>query len=260
VDLDERRRLADENVIAAFSLAQARLGDPRGGSARFGAVQVVAVGVEVAFYNPVLALDPATTPADVRAAIAWVESKRLPVSVQVRNDLDDQVRSAIEELGLVADEWPTPVMALEPIPADPPGSAVAPPADVAIRTGGVELLDDWHAAIESGTTFRRIFGATLGRDPRVRLAVAYLDNVPVSAAAAIASGSTLGVYAVGTLERARRRGIGRAVTWAAIEAGRTAWGSTIAILQSSEMGLPVYRSMGFEVISHYTEYDRPKTT
>ena len=258
MDLDERRRLADENVIAAFSLGQERLGDPRGGSARFGAVRVVAVGVDVAFYNPVLALDPATTPANVQTAIEWVESKGLPVSVQVRNDLDDQVRSAIEELGLVADEWPTPVMALEPIPADPPGSAVAPPADVALRTGGEELLDDWHAAIESGTTFRRIFGPTLGRDPRVRLAVAYLDDVPVSAAAAISSRSSVGVYAVGTVERARRRGIGRAVTWAAIEAGRTAWGSTIAILQSSEMGLPVYRSMGFEVISHYTEYDRPK--
>jgi predicted GNAT family N-acyltransferase len=60
------------------------------------------------------------------------------------------------------------------------------------------------------------------------------------------------------VERARRRGIGRAVTWAAIDAGRTAWDSEIAILQSSEMGAAVYRSMGFEEISRYIWLDRPK--
>jgi ribosomal protein S18 acetylase RimI-like enzyme len=127
-----------------------------------------------------------------------------------------------------------------------------------IRIGGAELLDDWHAAIESSEVFRGLFGPTLVADPRVRLAVGYLAGEPVSAAAAVHSGRTLGVYAVATVERARRRGIGRAVTWAAIEAGANAWESTIAVLQSSEMGVPVYRSMGFEEVARYVEFDRPK--
>jgi hypothetical protein len=253
MDLEERRRRADANAVAAFTLAQARLGDPRGGTARFGAVEAVAIGVEVAFYNPVLALDPASTPADVLAAIAWVEAKGLPVSVQVCSDVDPAVPAAVEAHGLVADPWATPVMVLVPIPPAPP-----PPSSVVIRTGGRDLFIDWHAALGSGETYRRVFGQALVADPNVRLAVGYLDGAPVSAAAAIRSGRTIGVYSVGTVEAARRRGIGRALTWAAIDAGRAAWGGEIAILQSSEMGAPVYRSMGFEEVSRYLWFERPK--
>ena len=253
MDLDERRRRADANAVAAFTLAQARFGDPKSETARFGAVEAVAIGVDVAFYNPVLALDPASTPSDALAAIAWVEAKGPPVSVQIRSDIDPDVRTAVEGHGLVADPWATPVMVLESIPPGPPV-----PVDVVIRTGGTELFDDFHAAIESGEIFRRVFGFHLVADPRVRLAVGYLDGAPVSGAAAIRAEGTIGIYAVGTVERARRRGIGRAVTWAAIDAGRTGWDSEIAILQSSEMGAAVYRSMGFEEISRYIWLDRPK--
>jgi GNAT superfamily N-acetyltransferase len=253
VDRDERRRLADENLIAAFSLVQERLRDSMGGTARFGAVHAIAVGVDVAFYNPVLALDAVTRPEDVLTAIEWIEEKGLPASVQARDDVDTTVRPMLEALGLVADPSPTPAMVLEPI-----GPAPAAPVDLEIRIDGRELLQDWHAALESGAVFRRIFGRDLVADQRVRLAVGYLDGQPVSSAAAIRSGATIGVYAVATVERARRRGIGRAVTWAAIDAARSAWGGTIAILQSSDMGLSVYRSMGFEEVARYTEYQRPK--
>ncbi|HEV8490270.1 MAG TPA: hypothetical protein VGQ58_10840, partial [Candidatus Limnocylindrales bacterium] len=73
----------------------------------------------------------------------------------------------------------------------------------------------------------------------------------------VGSGETLGIYAVGTLAHARRRGYGRAVTWAVLEAGATAWGSRQAILQSSQMGVPVYRSMGFETVGAFTTFERP---
>ena len=252
MDLEERRRRADANAVAAFTLAQARLGDPRGGTARFGAVEAVAIGVDVAFYNPVLALDPASTPSDVLAAIAWVEAKGLPVSVQVRSDVDPAVSAAVEAHGLAADPWATPVMVL----AMPP--APSPPSDIVIRTGGRDLFDDWHTALGSGEIYRRVFGHALVADPNVRLAVGYLAGAPVSGAAAIRTERTIGIYSVGTVEAARRRGIGRALTWAVIDAGRAAWDGEIAILQSSEMGTPVYRSMGFEEISRYIWLDRPK--
>jgi GNAT superfamily N-acetyltransferase len=128
---------------------------------------------------------------------------------------------------------------------------------VEIRLGGADLFDDMHAVLGSSATFRRIFGPELLGDPGVCVAVGYLDGEPVSAATAIRSASTLGIYAVATIERARRRGIGRAVTWAAIEAGRSTWGSRIAVLQSSEMGLPVYASMGFVEVARYIAYERP---
>jgi GNAT superfamily N-acetyltransferase len=252
MELEERRRLADENVVAAFSLVHERLLDPRGGIRRFGAVHAVATGVASAFFNPVFVLDARAEPHDARAAVAWIESKDLPVSVHVREDLGTELPETLVALGMVARPWPMPVMVLEPIPVRPPA-----PAATVIRVGGAELLEDFHAANESGETFRRLFGRAIAADPSVLLALGDLDGEPVSAAAAIGSGSTIGIYAVGTREAARRRGIGRAVTWAAIDAGRAAWGGTIAILQSSEMGVALYRSMGFEEASRYVLYERP---
>ena len=35
------------------------------------------------------------------------------------------------------------------------------------------------------------------------------------------------------------------------------WGGTIAVLQSSDVGLSVYRSMGFEQVAGYYLYARP---
>lgn len=253
MDLETRRRLADENLLARFDLTRRHVDDPRGGVARFGVVGVVAIGVDAAYFNSVFVEDPATRPEDIAAALEWVEARGLPAMVRVREELDPALRASVEATGLAAHPLPLPVMALEPIPQILP----APLAEVEIRTGRAELFDDFHAALESGDVIRRVFGPALVADPAVRLAVAYLDGEPVSCGAAIRSGSAIGVYAVATVERARRRGIGRAVSWAAIEAGRAAWGGTIAVLQSSESGLGVYRAMGFEKVAGYYLYARP---
>jgi len=253
VDVETRRRLADANLLARFDLTRRHVGDPRGGSARFGAVEVLAIGVDAPYFNSVFVADPATRPEDVVAGLDWVEARGLPAMVRVLEGLDPVLRPTVEATGLTAHPLPLPVMALAPIPAKP---QAAPPG-VEIRAGRSDLFDDFHVALESDDVIRQVFGPGVIADADVRLAVAYLDGEPVSCGAAIRSGSTVGLYAVATIERARRRGIGRAVSWAAIEAGREAWGGTIAVLQSSDVGLPVYRSMGFEEVAGYYLYARP---
>ena len=52
---------------------------------------------------------------------------------------------------------------------------------------------------------------------------------------------------------ARGRGVGTALTWAAVQAG-VVRGHDIAVLQATPMGLPVYRAMGFETVVEYAEY------
>lgn len=54
-----------------------------------------------------------------------------------------------------------------------------------------------------------------------------------------------GVYCVSTVERARRRGIGAAVTLAALQEAKNL-GYCDGVLGSSEMGYGVYRGLGFE--------------
>lgn len=66
----------------------------------------------------------------------------------------------------------------------------------------------------------------------------------------IVSHSVAGIYWVGSLEEARGKGLGRAVTAAATNAGFDL-GAEIASLQASPMGAPIYRDMGYETIFDY---------
>ena len=80
--------------------------------------------------------------------------------------------------------------------------------------------------------------------------LAYLDGKPVSIAMTIVSHGIAGIYWVGSLEQARGKGLGRALTAAATNAGFDL-GADIASLQASVMGRPVYAAMGYETIYDY---------
>jgi GNAT superfamily N-acetyltransferase len=80
--------------------------------------------------------------------------------------------------------------------------------------------------------------------------IAYLDGEPVSIAMTIVNHGVAGVYWVGSLEQARGRGLGRAVTAAATNAG-FALGAELASLQASPMGKPIYEAMGYETLFDY---------
>jgi hypothetical protein len=80
--------------------------------------------------------------------------------------------------------------------------------------------------------------------------LADLDGKPVGIAMTILNHGVAGIYWVGSLEAARGRGIGRAVTAAATNAGFDL-GAELAALQASAMGEPIYRAMGYERIYDY---------
>ena len=98
-----------------------------------------------------------------------------------------------------------------------------------------------------------LFSSEFLADPDVEMFTAFLDGDPVGGSVAIRSGDVAGVYAVGTIEAARRRGVGRAATWACVVAAKN-WGCDTVVLQSSEMGVGVYRAMGFETVVDYARY------
>jgi ribosomal protein S18 acetylase RimI-like enzyme len=76
---------------------------------------------------------------------------------------------------------------------------------------------------------------------------------------AIRSGEVSGVYNVGVARSAPRRGVGTALTWAAVEAGRT-WESDTLVLQSTEMALSMYQAMGFRTVVSYAVFREPTPT
>jgi ribosomal protein S18 acetylase RimI-like enzyme len=255
MDLDGRRRAAADNLVDAFDLVRRHYGNARGGRQSFGTVEVAAVGHEVAFYNAVVAQEREVAVDDVLAAVDWVESRGLAPCVHLAGDADPAVGRRLAALGMRPAEERATVMVLDPIPPAP--SAGPDLSAGAAQSGGLELAEQWYTALQATSRFRATFGRGFVADPDVRIGVAELAGEPVAAAMAMRTGSVLGVYAVGTIERARRRGLGRAVTRAVIDAGVDAWQSRMAILQSSEMGRPLYRSMGFEEIGTITTFSRP---
>lgn len=83
--------------------------------------------------------------------------------------------------------------------------------------------------------------------------VARLGGEPVGCAAGVALDGVMGVYNVGTVEAARRRGVGRAVTAAVMRIGREL-GCHSAILHASELGYPLYESLGFDHVTDVSQY------
>jgi GNAT superfamily N-acetyltransferase len=80
-----------------------------------------------------------------------------------------------------------------------------------------------------------------------------VDGVPVAASSLLLAGGVAGVGAVTTLPDTRRRGIGTAMTLAVLREGR-ALGYRFGVLGASDMGVGLYRRIGFGEVCRINEY------
>ncbi len=262
-ELELLRTWSDENLLAGFEVLARH---PPSGSPlqprRFGTVVAFADRRSFGFFNPVIILAP-TSATDIERAVGWVREAGMPVTLRVADDLDDElVRATAAGLGLQRDPWVEPGMVQHPLGMAP---AVLP-AGLRIETATPATLERWHRANAVGFGLpetlefsRDLIPEGVAADSDVRLFGGFVDDRPVACSLAIRSDHVVGVYSVGTMEAARRRGIGSAMVWATIEAGRQ-WGSAAAVLQASEMGEPVYRSMGFRTVTGYVNYSARRPT
>jgi ribosomal protein S18 acetylase RimI-like enzyme len=88
-------------------------------------------------------------------------------------------------------------------------------------------------------------GLALEPDAPWRLFLGVLTGKPVATSALYCGAGVAGIYFVTTLPQARQRGIGAAVTSAAL-AKATALGYDTAVLHASPMGLGMYARLGFQ--------------
>jgi ribosomal protein S18 acetylase RimI-like enzyme len=86
-----------------------------------------------------------------------------------------------------------------------------------------------------------------------RIVIGRLDGANVATALAYERDGDCGIYNVGTLEHARRRGLGTALTALLLHEARDR-GCTTASLQSTPMGEGVYRAVGFRDLGRIYEY------
>jgi GNAT superfamily N-acetyltransferase len=213
----------------------------RGGEIRTeGPVFAFVTGIRIPLFNGCVVVDP-PTPDQLDPALAWLGDSGLPYQVSIVEALAQDLAPVVAAHGLERDDVPYPAMVLHPVP-EPPD----PAPRVSVVPGAEGGLADY-------------LPPSFVTDPDVQLFTARLDDVPAGVSIAIRTGDVSGVYGVGTLPHARRRGVGSATTWAAVGAGR-AWGCDTVVLQASEMGLPMYERMGFRTVVRYVTFTSPGAT
>jgi GNAT superfamily N-acetyltransferase len=188
--------------------------------------------------------------ATAAAARAYFDGRKLPFQVTFR-DLGLAPAHALEPHGWLRRPDPTPGMAL-PLPA------AIPPVPEGLTIEAVETPE--QLATFRDAAFRgfgyppqvapRFMNEWLLAQPHVRLFAGTVGGSVAATSLLVTTGSVAGIYWVATLEAARRRGYGEALTWAAVAGGQRA-GCTIASLQASALGKPVYARMGFSDVLGY---------
>lgn len=89
-----------------------------------------------------------------------------------------------------------------------------------------------------------------------RVVLARLNDVPVASAMAATIDDVAGVYSVVTLPEARGKGLGAAVTLAVLHDARQR-GARMGVLESTDMGFPVYTRIGFRHVGDFQLFASP---
>ena len=134
---------------------------------------------------------------------------------------------------------------IEPVTHDVSLAIEAVESTAALRSWSRVLCDSFGAPQPFGEAFAEL-AMSIGLDARslFRHFLARLDGEPVATCSMFLGAGVAGIYDVSTIPERRRRGIGRAITAAALREAR-AVGCRTAILHSSTQGAGVYRSLGF---------------
>lgn len=249
---DELARLENENMAAWLRISCGQVAGSlvveSGGVSAFGS------GLPLALFNQVVVTGDDPTEAGMAASIQTLQARGAPFYLVLRRAIDERFAGVAGELGLALEDDILPGMALAPIP----------PADDPPAGHGIRLVDDAaglddHVAVDAAAfgipepLVRPWIGERLWEIPGCAVYVGYTDGQPVSSGFSVRTADTIGIYTIATIESARRRGYGAAMT-ARVAADGAAAGCRVAVLQPSEMGKPVYERLGFRTVSERIVY------
>jgi GNAT superfamily N-acetyltransferase len=229
---------------------------------RAGGVVTVLTGLPMDWFNQVLIEREEATPAGVLAGVAQARERGDRFVVRLREDIDDRFIPTLTQAGLAPawQETPMPGMVAFPIDHDAIAEHASPELEIR-RVTDAAGIDAHRQAVTEG----------FGSDPAVALGTAcpdlldrpecvvyvgYTDGNPVVSGLGWRTGRPVGVDRIATIESARRRGYGAAMT-ARVVADGVVVGCDVAALQASEMGRPIYERLGFRTVVRYAAYVDP---
>jgi GNAT superfamily N-acetyltransferase len=171
-------------------------------------------GVPVSLFNGLIVTEPAPA-EEVAAALDWLDERSSSYRAWVVPELAAALTETLRAHGLELDPVSYPGMVLRPVPQAPP-----PAEGVDVERADPSDLDEFlGVGVDGGTPpelARAIYSPAFAGDEQVQLFCARLDGRAVGTSVAIQSERASGIVAVGTLPSARRRGVGAALSWAAV--------------------------------------------
>ena len=253
------RDLADRAAAAYAAGARAhRDFASRGEVDDSGGLLRVATGSPAPYFSWLYVVDDDVTAAAVRDAVTWFDARLQPFTSRLRAHQAERYDTTLQDAGLVP-ELVMPGMVADVSSVDGFDVAGLTVDHVADRPS----YDAFTARVAPGgahtwlTTelYRDFLPPSFVDDPAFAMLIGRIDGEPVANAAARVDRGVVTVFAVGTDNEVRRRGIGRAMTAAAVAWGRDK-GADLAFLTSSDMAVPLYESMGFRAVDTWTFYLR----
>lgn len=234
---------------------------PRGSVEEDADVLAVATGCQVATFNPVF-VRQVRPDVDAEALVRKAIDREVPVVVTANPSIEgiDRLLRAARRTGLV-DGRPLPGMALpldgtvtDRAPATPETLRIVPVGD---DRGWRQYFDVLCRAFDVPfEVIEPIAVPAIFDDERMTALLGCIGGEPVASSLGFVERGVVGVYNVGTLAPHRGKGIGAAMTRAAVAWGK-ARGAESAVLQASEMGRRVYERMGFAEVVPYVQLVSP---
>jgi ribosomal protein S18 acetylase RimI-like enzyme len=226
-----------------------------------GPMLLVRTGIHVSFFNCAFVRGPVADPvAFVEEAKAFFEERSLPWRICGRVGIAEEVGLAALAAGLRAGT-PMEGMTLHPLdgltPMIPPGVEIEMVEDEDGLAVNQEIAaSGFGMPVEMS---RAILPPAVLGSPDLAAFTARVDGVPAAVSVLIKTDEVAGIYNVGTSPDFRRRGLGAAMTAAALAEGARR-GCTVGALQPSVMGRPVYAKMRFQPSALYLEFATPPAT
>jgi ribosomal protein S18 acetylase RimI-like enzyme len=215
---------------------------------RVGHVRLLFPSVPMRLFNGVLVeSEPCSGVAD---SIREVEEGGLSCGLQLRAERHPQVEEEASRLGFTERD-PMPGMAATP------GEL----ADVRAPDLHIARADDEEALLEAARLAATVWGTRLERVrplfapvileiPGMSVYVGRVNRGAVTTAIGFRTDKEVALFNVATLPKRRRQGYGAAVSAHAVRAGFED-GVDLAWLQTSPMGEPVYRRLGFRHVEKH---------
>ena len=221
-------------------------------------VTVASIALPIARVNSASAarFQPSTADARIDDVVAWFERRAVPFVWRLGpcdEPADLQARLLDKGFALDPDEMPGMAASLTGLPE------VELPDDASIElVRDAPAFREWLDVMVAGFGMPSQIGDAymafetlgFGDDLPVRSLLVRVGDRSVATALGVLADRGLVIANVTTVPDQRGRGLGRAVTLAAMRIGAAA-GAQIAVLQSTEMGHSVYRRLGFEDFGTY---------